>query len=378
MQIIGPKWKGLLVSKLQRAEEEVFVAVPYISKFGVRIIHSTIDSSVKTRVLLGCSLEDIVRGMTDYDALLWLVEFAEVRHVHNLHAKVYIFDRNQSIVTSSNLTKRGIVSNLEFGVLIEDEETTKMLLEKLEPYWERGTSLSSDALPSRKAIKMETEKTQKPKRKYSGALRNLEELLNSTRGLTGEISEDFARIGEKRSLLEQTVNEVVHHRNGLIGRKNALETIRKRLTKERIGKLTKSELEEILYELRKYYGAIRTRGINQILDNSIRRIRTVLARLLHSNENIESMLESLLNDEHWHLEGAGIGFLTSMLHVRDPHIYPLYNPSVRKGLKRLFPEVPLSLTSGGYLRARGIMLQLKREFNIPSVAIDWVLWRITE
>ncbi|SMN01900.1 hypothetical protein SPONN_190 [uncultured Candidatus Thioglobus sp.] len=43
-----------------------------------------------------------------------------LKNISNLHAKIFIFD-NKSIVTSANLTNGGLHSNLEYGVLLENE-----------------------------------------------------------------------------------------------------------------------------------------------------------------------------------------------------------------------------------------------------------------
>jgi phosphatidylserine/phosphatidylglycerophosphate/cardiolipin synthase-like enzyme len=46
-----------------------------------------------------------------------------------LHAKLYIFDRKQLIITSANLTISGFRRNLEYGVFMDDAELVDKALE---------------------------------------------------------------------------------------------------------------------------------------------------------------------------------------------------------------------------------------------------------
>jgi phosphatidylserine/phosphatidylglycerophosphate/cardiolipin synthase-like enzyme len=44
----------------------------------------------------------------------------EVLFVHSLHAKIYMIDRREAIVTSANLSKGGIDDNYEAGIWLND------------------------------------------------------------------------------------------------------------------------------------------------------------------------------------------------------------------------------------------------------------------
>jgi ElaB/YqjD/DUF883 family membrane-anchored ribosome-binding protein len=44
-----------------------------------------------------------------------------VRYYSNLHAKIYIIDKQKAVLTSANFTQGGMYNNLEYGVLIEDD-----------------------------------------------------------------------------------------------------------------------------------------------------------------------------------------------------------------------------------------------------------------
>ena len=49
----------------------------------------------------------------------------EVLFVSQLHAKIYLVDRKEAIVTSANLTKGGIEDNYEAGIWLNDPNVLK-------------------------------------------------------------------------------------------------------------------------------------------------------------------------------------------------------------------------------------------------------------
>jgi hypothetical protein len=54
---------------------------------------------------------------------------ANIKSYHQLHAKVFIFDKKKSVVTSGNLTSGGLLNNYEYGLLINDEKLSHRISE---------------------------------------------------------------------------------------------------------------------------------------------------------------------------------------------------------------------------------------------------------
>lgn len=52
-----------------------------------------------------------------------------MKSYHQLHAKIFIFDKKKSVVTSGNLTTGGLLNNYEYGLLINDEELSHEISE---------------------------------------------------------------------------------------------------------------------------------------------------------------------------------------------------------------------------------------------------------
>ena len=50
-----------------------------------------------------------------------------VKNYPRLHSKIYLFDDAQAIVTSGNLTNGGLLTNFEYGILIDDVPLVKLI-----------------------------------------------------------------------------------------------------------------------------------------------------------------------------------------------------------------------------------------------------------
>ena len=98
-------------------------------------------------------IQDLIEGASDLEAFEKLLEIdklpginAEVRCISNLHAKVYIFDENSAIVTSSNLTPSGLKSNIEYGIEVTDSIAIRQMLNDMEAYWHDAEALTMETI----------------------------------------------------------------------------------------------------------------------------------------------------------------------------------------------------------------------------------------
>ena len=88
-------------------------------------------------------------GSVDSGSLAWLCERVpgtRVRHLRNLHAKVYVADNHTAIVTSANLTRGGIWNNYELGVVVTDPQAVRDISDDLGEYSSFGVPVPVNAL----------------------------------------------------------------------------------------------------------------------------------------------------------------------------------------------------------------------------------------
>ena len=157
MQYIQPPWENYFFSKVQASEKSLFISSPYI-KYPVagllcEILQSKHNPNVSVQILTRVRIQDLIDGASDLEAFEKLLQLAEVpglevtvKCISNLHAKVYIFDENSAIVTSSNLTPSGLKSNVEYGIEITEQVAIRQILDDMYAYWSTAEILTVEMI----------------------------------------------------------------------------------------------------------------------------------------------------------------------------------------------------------------------------------------
>jgi len=121
VEIVRSPWHRTLLDAASRTREKLRIASPYIKSDAARSVLDCLPASLAIDVLTDFHLRSFEAGASDLGAFDLLFEHgATVRHRDRLHAKLYIFDTQQAIVTSGNLTPSGLSRNLEYGVALRD------------------------------------------------------------------------------------------------------------------------------------------------------------------------------------------------------------------------------------------------------------------
>ncbi len=144
-------WKNEFINVISKARKKLFISSPFINLEGVRILSDGLQtkSSIEISLVTNLTTQNIVNGVTEPAALLELYkQFAHVKisSLGRLHAKVYLIDNRMGIITSSNLTSGGLVSNFEYGVLIEEKDIISTIKEDMLKYYSLGNILDKDLL----------------------------------------------------------------------------------------------------------------------------------------------------------------------------------------------------------------------------------------
>lgn len=121
LKILKSPWENTFFNLLKEAKETVYLASPFIKQQTARLITKHSSRDIDFRYINSFKLSNFHRGASDLEALRILTKKGfRQKNVHNLHAKIFIFD-NVAVITSSNLTPGGLRNNLQYGVLIRDE-----------------------------------------------------------------------------------------------------------------------------------------------------------------------------------------------------------------------------------------------------------------
>ena len=157
MQYIQPPWENYFFSKVHAAEKSLFISSPYI-KYPVasllcEILQLRQNPNVSVQILTRIRIQDLIDGASDLEAFEKLLQLAEVsglkvavKCISNLHAKVYIFDENSAIVTSSNLTPSGLKSNVEYGIEVTEQAVIRRIFDDMHAYWSAAETLTVEMI----------------------------------------------------------------------------------------------------------------------------------------------------------------------------------------------------------------------------------------
>ncbi len=163
------------------------ICSPYITGGPVKKLIAAVESkgiqdTLAVTVLTNLSISNLMQGATDAGALLLLTErIARVTLVYlpRIHAKVYVSNGSQAIVTSANFTDGGAFANLEYGVQIDDLGRVRAIEQDISHYGQLGSrveavrlaSLHNQIEPLRQAVQEEQKALSQKLRTLTAELR---------------------------------------------------------------------------------------------------------------------------------------------------------------------------------------------------------------
>ena len=92
--------------------------------------------------------EDIEMGITDLEKFRALKDKfgAEIRYNNDLHAKMVILDSSVAIISSANLTKKGLFVNYEAGICLKDANMVNKVAQFFNEMWKESEPLTQQAI----------------------------------------------------------------------------------------------------------------------------------------------------------------------------------------------------------------------------------------
>ena len=142
---------GEISRELSKAQQEVLICSPWItyivdelSGFNKKVGKEKISIKIITRLIK----EDIEKGITDLDKFRVLKDNfgAEIRYNNDLHAKMVIVDDSVAIISSANLTKRGLSVNYEAGICLRDKNRVNKVVQFFNDMWKESEPLTQQAI----------------------------------------------------------------------------------------------------------------------------------------------------------------------------------------------------------------------------------------
>lgn len=211
-RILYPPLAPYFYNNLYSTKEELLLVAPYIKESVAEKIVKVLELSGASRdlhltIITNIDTANLLSGSSDIGALevlLSRIPRSTLIGIGNLHAKCYVFDSKKTVVTSSNLTPRGLDRNLEMAVEIDDEESASRIRSKLiDVYGSMGATLSlADVRKVRKDLEAFFEANADKLREREKMLSefNLDITIHTSKEVSLDISEE----------IDPNIAEIIH------------------------------------------------------------------------------------------------------------------------------------------------------------------------
>lgn len=120
MKILKNPWDTIFYELISSANKSIKIAAPYVKeKIVCKMLENKV-SNANVSLITSFKLMNYFVGASDLTALTKIINSGgSVKNFQKLHSKLYIFDDSVAVISSANLTYGGLISNYEYGILLE-------------------------------------------------------------------------------------------------------------------------------------------------------------------------------------------------------------------------------------------------------------------
>ena len=149
VHLINRGWRSSLAEIAEAAEESLLVAAPYVKEDEALWLCSLLRQDIEVLTLARMELQAISSSALDVEALLRLARVSPASKLialPNLHAKVFVADEKYAIITSGNLTRSGLDTNIEYGVVLSEQTLVRTVRKDMLDFARLGSTVNPDAI----------------------------------------------------------------------------------------------------------------------------------------------------------------------------------------------------------------------------------------
>lgn len=138
MELVTNPCLEKLLYYIGQCRHQLCMLSPYIKLGAIHPLMKHLAPHVQVQLITRVRLADYYHNASDLSALRIILdnEIHMVRSHPNLHAKVYLIDDQYALITSANLTFRGLTTNYEYGVLFCESEIISQIQRDFTDLWE--------------------------------------------------------------------------------------------------------------------------------------------------------------------------------------------------------------------------------------------------
>ena len=149
VQLINRGWRSNLAEIAGAAEESLLVAAPYVKDDEAAWLCGLLRQDIEVLTLARMEVQAISSSSLDVEALLRLARVSPTSKLvvlPNLHAKVFVADDKYAVITSGNLTRSGLDTNIEYGVVLRERTLVRTVREDMLRFARLGSAVSPEAI----------------------------------------------------------------------------------------------------------------------------------------------------------------------------------------------------------------------------------------
>lgn len=139
---------GEISRELSQAKKEILISSPWITYIVEELSSFKNKEGTSIKIITRLIKEDINIGITDLEKFRVLKERfgAEIRYNNDLHAKIVVTDNKVAIISSANLTKKGLSVNYEAGICLKEKVMVSKVAQFFNEVWKESKPLTEQAI----------------------------------------------------------------------------------------------------------------------------------------------------------------------------------------------------------------------------------------
>lgn len=128
IKVLTTPWKEEFLKLVNKSKISIKITSPFVKYDICREMLLAKNRQTRINLITSFKLMSIYSGALDIKALEEIINNnGKIKNYPKLHSKIYLFDDEEAIITSSNLTVGGMTKNFEYGIYIDDSEVVKKI-----------------------------------------------------------------------------------------------------------------------------------------------------------------------------------------------------------------------------------------------------------
>ncbi len=184
VQLLSRPWRRELASVASCATRSVLIAAPFIKHGEAVWFSDLLAPEIEIVTLANIDADAVCSSALDLGALIHLAEASrssKLIALPNLHAKVFIADEKAAIVTSGNLTRSALDSNLEYGVLLRERRLVQTIREDMLSFARLGSQVDASTMAELSPLEKELRQARASANTTSVAKTKFDEIMRKAR-----------------------------------------------------------------------------------------------------------------------------------------------------------------------------------------------------